>query len=82
MFYIRSQAGERIRIAFERKYKQMRSQDVHSEEPSSVDKTRAVVRDLHTQLKVSIHSVESVSRRIEALRDEELHPQLFLLLQG
>ncbi|KAG6488137.1 hypothetical protein ZIOFF_056895 [Zingiber officinale] len=80
--YEEVKAGERIRIAFERKYKQMRSQDMHSKEPSSVDKTRAVVRDLHTQLKVSIHSVESVSRRIETLRDEELHPQLFELVQG
>lgn len=60
----------------------MRNQDVYGEEPSSVDKTRSTVRDLHTQLKVSIHSVESVSRRIETLRDEELHPQLIEFLQG
>lgn len=76
------QAGERIRIAFEKKYMQLRNQDVHGEEPSAVEKTRAVVRDLHTRLKVSIHSVESVSKRIETLRDEELHPQLIELLQG
>ncbi|WOL08545.1 hypothetical protein Cni_G17298 [Canna indica] len=79
--YEEVKAGERIRIAFEKRYMQMRSQDVHGEE-LSVGKTRAVVRDLHTRLKVSIHSVESVSKRIETLRDEELHPQLIELLQG
>lgn len=55
---------------------------MNGEEPSVVDKTRAAIRDLHTRLKVSIHSVESVSRRIEALRDEELYPQLLELIQG
>ncbi|ONK70604.1 uncharacterized protein A4U43_C05F35480 [Asparagus officinalis] len=74
--------GERIRIAYDKKCMQLRNHDVNGEEPSVVDKTRAAIRDLHTRLKVSIHSVESVSRRIEALRDEELYPQLLELIQG
>lgn len=52
------------------------------EDPSSVDRTRAAIRDLHTQIKVSIHSVEAISKRIETLRDEELQPQLVELVQG
>lgn len=52
------------------------------DDPSAVDKTRVAIRDLHTQIKVSIHSVEAVSKRIETLRDEELQPQLFELVQG
>lgn len=52
------------------------------DDPFVVDKTRAAVRDLHTQIKVSIHTVESVSKRIETLRDEELEPQLVELIQG
>lgn len=51
-------------------------------DPSSLDKTRTVIRNLDTQIKVSIHSVESISRRIETLRDEELQPQLLELVQG
>lgn len=51
-------------------------------DPSSVDKIRAAIRNLDTQIKVSIHSVESISRRIETLRDEELQPQLLELVQG
>ncbi|KAL4284638.1 hypothetical protein GQ457_16G005930 [Hibiscus cannabinus] len=47
-----------------------------------LDKTRAALRDLHTQIKVSIHSVEAISKRIQTLRDEELQPQLLELVRG
>ncbi|XP_038983775.1 protein ROLLING AND ERECT LEAF 2 [Phoenix dactylifera] len=80
--YDEVKAGERIRIAYEKKCLQLRNQDVHGEAPSAVYKTRVTIRDLHTQLQVSIHSVELVSKRIEILRDEELHPQLRELIQG
>ncbi|KAG1331982.1 nitrate regulatory gene2 protein [Cocos nucifera] len=80
--YEEVKAGERTRIAYEKKYLQLRNQDATGEEPSSVYKTRAAIRDLHTRLEVSIHSVESVSKRIETLRDEELHPQLMELIRG
>lgn len=80
--YQEVRAGERVRIAYEKKCTQLRNQDVKGDDPSSVDKTRAAIRDLHTQIKVSIHSVEAVSKRIETLRDEELQPQLLELIQG
>uniref|UniRef100_A0A5B6ZUA4 DUF632 domain-containing protein n=1 Tax=Davidia involucrata TaxID=16924 RepID=A0A5B6ZUA4_DAVIN len=74
--------GERFRIAYEKKCTLLKNQDVKEEDPSSVDKTTAIIRDLHTQIKVSVHSVESISKRIETLRDEELQPQLLELIQG
>ncbi|CAK9170661.1 unnamed protein product [Ilex paraguariensis] len=80
--YQEVRAGERVRIAYEKKCAHMRNLDVTGEDPSSVDKARAAIRDLHTQIKVSIHSVKAVSKRIETLRDEELQPQLFELIQG
>ncbi|KAK7388124.1 hypothetical protein VNO78_22930 [Psophocarpus tetragonolobus] len=80
--YEEVKSGERVRIAYEKKCKQLRNHDINGEEPSSVDKTRAAIRDLHTQITVSIHSVAAISRRIETLRDEELHPQLLELVQG
>ncbi|KAB1204276.1 hypothetical protein CJ030_MR8G009064 [Morella rubra] len=76
------QSGERVRIAYEKKCTHLRNQDVKGEDPNSVDKTRVSIRDLHTQIKISIHSVEAVSKRIETLRDVELQPQLFELVQG
>ncbi|TKY72742.1 serine carboxypeptidase 2 [Spatholobus suberectus] len=80
--YEEVRSGERVRIAYEKKCKQLRNLDVKGEDPSCADKTREVIRDLDTQITVSIHSVEAISRRIEALRDEELHPQLLELVQG
>ncbi|KAH6821461.1 DUF630 family protein [Perilla frutescens var. hirtella] len=80
--YNEVRAGERVRIAYEKKCNQLRNQDVKGDDPSFVDKTRAAMRDLHTQIKVSIHSVEAISKRIETLRDEELEPQILDLVQG
>lgn len=80
--YQEVKSGTRVRLAYEKKCLQLRNHDIKGEEPSSVDKTRAAIRDLHTQITVSIHSVEAISRRIETLRDEELHSQLLELLQG
>lgn len=71
-----------MRLAYEKKCLHLRNQDVKGEDPSTLDKTRAAIRDLHTQIKVSIHSVEAISKRIETLRDEELQPQLLELVQG
>ncbi|CAK9325814.1 unnamed protein product [Citrullus colocynthis] len=80
--YQEVRSGEKVRIAYEKKCNQLRNQDVKGEDPSSVEKTRSAMRDLHTQIKVSIHSVEAVAKRIETLRDEELQPQLLELVQG
>ncbi|KAG2398562.1 hypothetical protein LR48_Vigan04g004000 [Vigna angularis] len=80
--YEEVRSGERIRIAYEKKCKQLRNFDAKGEDPSCVDKARAAIRDLDTQITVSIHSVEAISRRIETLRDEELYPQLLELVQG
>ncbi|KAL6519275.1 hypothetical protein OROGR_018595 [Orobanche gracilis] len=80
--YQEVRAGERIRRAYEKKCAQLRNQDVKGEDPSFLDKTRTAIRDLHTQITVSLHSVEAVCKRIETLRDEELEPQLIELVQG
>ena len=52
------------------------------EDPSTVEKTRTALRDLDTRMKVSIHSIEAIAKRIETLRDQELQPQLLELVQG
>ncbi|KAG9134706.1 hypothetical protein Leryth_001027 [Lithospermum erythrorhizon] len=74
--------GERVRIAYEKKCAQLRNHDVRGADPSSLEKTRAAIRDLYTKIKVSIHSVEAISKRIETLRDEEMQPQLLELVHG
>jgi len=47
-----------------------------------IDQTRAVAKDLHSQIRVSIQAVDSISKKIEKMRDEELQPQLLELMQG
>ncbi|KAG8047898.1 hypothetical protein GUJ93_ZPchr0008g13711 [Zizania palustris] len=80
--YKEVKGGERLRIDYEKRLTHLRNQDVKGDEPSSVDKTRATLRSLHTRMKVSIHTVQSISRRIEVLRDEEMQTQLMELIQG
>jgi hypothetical protein len=80
--FLLQQSGTRVRLAYEKKCLQLKNHDIKGEEPSSVDKIRATIRDLRTQITVSIHSVEAISKRIETLRDEELHPQLLELVLG
>ncbi|KAL3830121.1 hypothetical protein ACJIZ3_018923 [Penstemon smallii] len=77
--YHEVRGGERKRMAFEKKCEHLRNLDAKGEnDPSLV----AAIRDLHTQIKVSIHSVEAVSKRIETLLNEELEPHLLELVQG
>ncbi|XP_019058206.1 PREDICTED: uncharacterized protein LOC104814668 isoform X2 [Tarenaya hassleriana] len=80
--YEEVRSGERVRIAYEKKCRLLMNQDVKGEDPSSVEKTRATIRDLHTRIKVWIHSIEAISKRIETLRDQELMPQLLELVHG
>ncbi|KAK1315972.1 hypothetical protein QJS10_CPA05g02434 [Acorus calamus] len=80
--YKEVKAGERVRIAYEKKLMRFRNQDAKGEDPSVVDNTRTAIRDLDTRFKISIRSIQSVSKRIENLRDEELQHQLMELIQG
>lgn len=80
--YEEVKAGERTRIMYEKKCVQLRKQDAKGEDPQVVDKTRATIRDLHTRIRVAIQAVDSVSKKIQKLRDEELQPQLVELIQG
>ncbi|KAK1263613.1 hypothetical protein QJS04_geneDACA021213 [Acorus gramineus] len=80
--YDEVKASETIRKEYDRKCSQLRHQFAKDMNARVIDKTRAVVKDLHSQVKVTIHSVESISKRIEKLRDEELLPQLLELMQG
>ncbi|CAL9781759.1 unnamed protein product [Musa acuminata subsp. burmannicoides] len=73
---------EYIRKVYDQKCKQLGHQCARDLDAGLIDKTRAVVKDLHSRLGVAIWSVESISKRIEKLRDDELQPQLVELMQG
>ncbi|PKU72415.1 hypothetical protein MA16_Dca017904 [Dendrobium catenatum] len=80
--YDELKASESIRKAYDQKCNQLRHQFAKGVNPRVIDKTRATVKDLHSRVRVMIQAVDSISRRIEKLRDEELQPQLAELVQG
>ena len=80
--YDEVKASESIRKEYDRKCDKLRHQVAKDLSSQVIDKTRAVVKDLHSRLRVAIHAVDSISKRIEKMRDEELQPQLAELIQG
>ncbi|KAA8546841.1 hypothetical protein F0562_003235 [Nyssa sinensis] len=42
---------------------------------------KAVVKALHSRIKVALYTIDSKSKRIEKMMDEELQPQLVELIQ-
>ena len=64
------------------KCKLLREQESKCESQQKIDKTRSVVKDLHSRIRVAIHRIDAISRRIEELRDKELQPQLEELIEG
>ncbi|KAK8598062.1 hypothetical protein V6N13_095454 [Hibiscus sabdariffa] len=69
--YEEVKSGEKVRTTYERKSMQLRNQDVKGDDLFAVDKTRAALRDLHTQIKVHLQSWKQncilSSRELESL---------------
>ncbi|XP_023766638.1 protein ALTERED PHOSPHATE STARVATION RESPONSE 1 [Lactuca sativa] len=80
--YDEVKANEMIRKVYDQKRKLLRELESNEESNRRIDKTRAIVKDLHWRIGVAIHRIDSISRRIEDLRDKELHPQLEELIEG
>ncbi|KAL5713958.1 hypothetical protein ACHQM5_015984 [Ranunculus cassubicifolius] len=80
--YEEVKAGDETRKIYERKCSKLKNHDVRGDDINSMDKTRSAVKDLYTRILVTIRTAESISNRIEKLRDEELQPQLAELLKG
>ncbi|KAJ7964872.1 Protein of unknown function (DUF630 and DUF632) [Quillaja saponaria] len=80
--YDEVKASEMVRREYDFKCKILRQLESNGESSSKIDKTRAVVKDLHSRIRVAIHRINSISKRIEELRDSELQPQLEELIEG
>ncbi|PIN26753.1 hypothetical protein CDL12_00472 [Handroanthus impetiginosus] len=80
--YDEVKASESIQKEYDRKCNQLRHQFAKDLSPQVIDKTRAAVKDLHSRIRVALHAVDSISKRIEKMREEELLPQLLELIQG
>ncbi|KAK8673318.1 hypothetical protein V6N13_111664 [Hibiscus sabdariffa] len=80
--YEEVKAADQTKKTYDKKCYQMRSCNAKQDGLFSGDKTRAEVKDLHSRILVAIRSAETISERIEKLRDKELQPQLIELLHG
>ncbi|XP_057526213.1 protein ROLLING AND ERECT LEAF 2 isoform X1 [Amaranthus tricolor] len=80
--YDEVKASQSIRREYDMKCKLLREQESKCESQQKIDKTRSVVKDLHSRIRVAIHRIDAISRRIEELRDKELQPQLEELIEG
>ncbi|KAL5703936.1 hypothetical protein ACHQM5_022427 [Ranunculus cassubicifolius] len=80
--YDEVKASEFIRKSYDYWCAQLRHQFAKDANTQVIDKTRSIIKDLHSQMRVALHAVDSIAKRIEKLRDEELLPQLIELIQG
>ncbi|KAK8498362.1 hypothetical protein V6N13_052135 [Hibiscus sabdariffa] len=80
--YDEVKASETVRSEYDLKCKILRQLESRAESSSKIDRTRAVIKDLHSRIRVAIQRIHSISKRIEDLRDNELQPQLEELIEG
>jgi hypothetical protein len=76
------QAGEALRTEHQKKSVLLRSQEAKGEDPNVIERTRAVIKRLHSEMLVSYQGVESITAAIKKARDQELYPQLMELSEG
>ncbi|CAL9123184.1 unnamed protein product [Musa textilis] len=71
-----------LRRDYSMKCRLLRHKESQGENLIKIDKTRAVVKDLHSRIHVAIQSINSISKKIEEISDKELQPQLEELIGG
>uniref|UniRef100_A0A2P2JPW1 Uncharacterized protein MANES_04G052500 n=1 Tax=Rhizophora mucronata TaxID=61149 RepID=A0A2P2JPW1_RHIMU len=80
--YDEVKASAMVRRDYDAKCRYLRELESNGESSQKIDKTRAIVKDLHSRIRVAIQRIDSLSKRIEELRDKELQPQLEELIEG
>ncbi|KAK1320957.1 hypothetical protein QJS10_CPA03g02386 [Acorus calamus] len=80
--YEEVKAEEKMQIIHDRKRRRLKRLDERGAEPEKVDAAQTFVRKLSTKIRIAIQVVDSISSKISKLRDEELWPQTYELIQG
>lgn len=71
-----------MRLLHDRNSKKLQRLDERGAEAHKIDATQKLLRKLSTQIMIAIQIVNSISTKINVLRDEELWPQIYELIQG
>lgn len=67
---------------YEKQCRKLKTLDDIGAETCKIEATQASIRKLLTKINVSVRAVDSISRRIHRLRDEELQPRMKELIYG
>lgn len=79
--YDEVKAGELMKIEYQKKIALLNKQKTRGRN-SGLEKTKAAVKYLHTRYMVDFQAMDSTSSEIQRLRDEQLYPNLVVLVAG
>ncbi|KAJ7294791.1 hypothetical protein O6H91_05G129500 [Diphasiastrum complanatum] len=80
--YEQMKETEVLKVEFEKQCKRFRNLDAKGEGYEKIDKTRAVIKSLESEMMVAVEAIEKTSLAIRRMTEEELYPQLMDLLEG
>lgn len=71
-----------MRVVFDGKCEQLKHLSERGAEAEKLEAVEASIRKLTTKIRIAIQVVDTISRKINQLRDEELFPQIIELIEG
>ncbi|GMI81438.1 hypothetical protein like AT5G25590 [Hibiscus trionum] len=74
--------GELMKLEYKRKLASLNKQKKHGASAESLERTKAAVNHLHTRYIVDMQSMDSTVAEVNRIRDEQLYPKLFTLVDG
>lgn len=80
--YNEVRAEEKMRLLFDRNRKRLNHLVEKGAEAHKIDSTRTLITKLSTKIRIAIQVVDSISNKINKLRDEELWPQINEIILG
>lgn len=71
-----------MRLRLAKNSKRLKLLDQRGAEANKINATRTLLRKLSTKIRIAVRVIAKVSRKINKVRDEELVPQVNILIQG
>ena len=79
--YDEVKAGELMKIEYQKNISLLNRQKRRGRNSEALEKTKAVVKYLHTRYMVDFQAMDSTSSKIHRFRDEQLYPNLVELVE-
>ncbi|XP_020574192.1 uncharacterized protein LOC110020434 [Phalaenopsis equestris] len=75
-------AEEKMRLLHDRNSQKLRRLDERGAEAHQIEATQTLIRKLSTKIRIAIQIINTITTKINVLRDEELWPQIDELILG